>query len=645
MNCIEKRIPDNHEVRIFDKVLDKIDIHSILDKYSNEGGSAYHPAIMLKVLIYGYHQGIRSSRKLSKACLDSFAMMFLAEGLKIKFRAIADFRVRFRKELPEICKEVIQLIYETTEIEIRLPYMDGVKLKADASNKKSKTKSEWKEEIERIENDIQKHFEETIVADKEEDKILGPENNGFEIPEAEKNSIDEVIDNKIKQSNDKKYQKRLKKDEEKVKEIMEARAKEKAKQNSQKAESHTSGISVKNESKNKVENTANNPTESIVHIKEEINPPINVSAVDVKNLEETVAQTDTLLSTENNLAEKIACVEKEINSSNNAPLVELKNLEVIVTEAEPVPSPENTETEKKSDKEIMALCKKYLNIYGLLKANWHAEDDVKLNLTDYDARFMKINGKIMMGYNNQFTTQNQIPIAMFATQAQNDQHLFIKNILMAQKNLPQADIEGGVSDAGYNNGKTLKAVVERGIEAFIPSGRADHEQQNKTVKDFDIRNFIYNEDEDVWKCQQARTLEFFKNEFKGEVQYSVYKCTPANCVMCPDRDKCFSTKDDSRLGYKTIKLDKFAVYRNEMEQKMATTEAKEIYKYRKIEPEPVFGNMKHNKGIRSFMVRGLPKVNGELQIIGMALQIQKLANWAKVPENMIKFAEKMNQRN
>jgi len=91
-------------------------------------------------------------------------------------------------------------------------------------------------------------------------------------------------------------------------------------------------------------------------------------------------------------------------------------------------------------------------------------------------------------------------------------------------------------------------------------------------------------------------------------------------------------------------MDDYTVYRNEMIQKMKTDEAKEIYKDRQIEPEPIFGNLKHNKGIRSFMVRGLAKVNGELQIMAAGLCIGKLTSWLKKEENRERFTTFLEAR-
>lgn len=60
----EAFIPQNHLVRTIDKIIDKLGISSLIEKYKGGGTSSYHPLMLLKVLIYAYIQGIYSSRKI-----------------------------------------------------------------------------------------------------------------------------------------------------------------------------------------------------------------------------------------------------------------------------------------------------------------------------------------------------------------------------------------------------------------------------------------------------------------------------------------------------------------------------------------------------------------------------------------------------
>lgn len=63
---LEVFIPDNHIVRIVDQIIDSIDISPLLELYKGGGSSAYHPKMLLKVIVYAYTQRIYSGRVIAK---------------------------------------------------------------------------------------------------------------------------------------------------------------------------------------------------------------------------------------------------------------------------------------------------------------------------------------------------------------------------------------------------------------------------------------------------------------------------------------------------------------------------------------------------------------------------------------------------
>lgn len=66
---IEEMIPDDHPVRIVNGVIEKINLQNLLESYSNDGASSYHPKMLLKVMIYAYMDNTYSSRKIEKRCV------------------------------------------------------------------------------------------------------------------------------------------------------------------------------------------------------------------------------------------------------------------------------------------------------------------------------------------------------------------------------------------------------------------------------------------------------------------------------------------------------------------------------------------------------------------------------------------------
>lgn len=75
---LEDFVPENHLARVLNDIVDVVDITAIESTYSKEGCPAYHPIILLKILLYGYLIGIRSSRKLQQMTQTDTAFMYLA---------------------------------------------------------------------------------------------------------------------------------------------------------------------------------------------------------------------------------------------------------------------------------------------------------------------------------------------------------------------------------------------------------------------------------------------------------------------------------------------------------------------------------------------------------------------------------------
>ena len=84
---VEEFVPVEHPARIISDVIDTIDLNSIVGEYSGGGSTAYHPAMMLKALIYAYSQGIYSSRRIERCLISDTALKANASvrqpGLKI----------------------------------------------------------------------------------------------------------------------------------------------------------------------------------------------------------------------------------------------------------------------------------------------------------------------------------------------------------------------------------------------------------------------------------------------------------------------------------------------------------------------------------------------------------------------------------
>ncbi len=115
-------------------------------------------------------------------------MRYLVGGNKIKFRAIADFRVRFGKEIEEVFTHSVSLLcHKNPNIGMDIK-ADGTKIKANASDLRTHKKSEWETRKEVMKQAILDYLSSGINPDRKEDKLPGKKISGYEISskEAEK---------------------------------------------------------------------------------------------------------------------------------------------------------------------------------------------------------------------------------------------------------------------------------------------------------------------------------------------------------------------------------------------------------------------------------------------------------------------------
>jgi len=170
--------------RFINDVVDELDIHEIEHVYQTElrGYPPYHPRMMLKILIYGYCTGVRSSRKISQKCEDEVAFRFLAANNFPKFRAIAYFRERHLAAFHKIFLDVLNVCYESGIVKLGHVSLDGTKIKANASKHKAMSYERMQTEIESLTQEIAALIAEAEQIDKTEDKLYGKNKRGDEIP-------------------------------------------------------------------------------------------------------------------------------------------------------------------------------------------------------------------------------------------------------------------------------------------------------------------------------------------------------------------------------------------------------------------------------------------------------------------------------
>ena len=149
-------VPEDHEARIISEVVDSLDLLPLFAKYEGGGAPAYHPAMMFKVLIYAYSQGLYSSRSIVRQLQTNTAFMYLSGMQQPDFRTICLFRSEHADVLPDLLVEVIRLCAELGMVGLGHISFDGTKLKASASVKQTRDRKGLEKEIARIKEQMRK---------------------------------------------------------------------------------------------------------------------------------------------------------------------------------------------------------------------------------------------------------------------------------------------------------------------------------------------------------------------------------------------------------------------------------------------------------------------------------------------------------
>ena len=111
-----------------------LDLSAIYDSYEEECGfPPYDPRLMVKLLVYGYANGVMSSRRLERATYRDVAVRMLCADQHPEYRSIARFRKRHVEALGELFVQALRLCKQAKLVGLGSLALDGTKLRANAS--------------------------------------------------------------------------------------------------------------------------------------------------------------------------------------------------------------------------------------------------------------------------------------------------------------------------------------------------------------------------------------------------------------------------------------------------------------------------------------------------------------------------------
>jgi len=179
-------LPKGHLAYFVSEIIESLDLSDIVSSYQGKtaaGAPAMDPRLMLKLLVYGYCVGIRSSRKIERASYEDVAFRVLATDQHPDHDTISTFRRRHIDALNQLYVQVLRLCQEAGLVKLGYVALDGTKVKAFANKSKSRTYVQLMKSKKELEEMVEQILREAEEEDQREDKKYGKGKRGDELPE------------------------------------------------------------------------------------------------------------------------------------------------------------------------------------------------------------------------------------------------------------------------------------------------------------------------------------------------------------------------------------------------------------------------------------------------------------------------------
>ncbi len=167
---IEDYVGEDDPVRAYDAFVEALNLEQlgIENEEVKVGNSAYDPKTMLKILVYGYSYGWRSSRKLERALHHNLSFIWLTGGMKPDHKTIAKFRRDNLAALKKVLRQCVRLCIDLKLIEGNTLFIDGSKIRANASINQTWTEEKSRKVLERTDKQIEELLKECEQTDNSE---------------------------------------------------------------------------------------------------------------------------------------------------------------------------------------------------------------------------------------------------------------------------------------------------------------------------------------------------------------------------------------------------------------------------------------------------------------------------------------------
>jgi transposase len=173
---VEDWLPKDHLARFVVDIVDQLDLSALARQYRGTGSAAYHPTVMLGLLVYGYATGVYSSRRIETATHDSIAFRYIAANEQPDHDSLCTFRKRFLKEIEVLFVQVLCIARQMKLLKLGTIALDGTKVHANASRHSALSYGHAQKIEAQLEAEVKEMLARAEAADQE------PLPKGFSIP-------------------------------------------------------------------------------------------------------------------------------------------------------------------------------------------------------------------------------------------------------------------------------------------------------------------------------------------------------------------------------------------------------------------------------------------------------------------------------
>jgi len=167
---LDQYVPSDHPVRAYDTFVDALGLEQLGIDFDDHkvGNSQYDPRLMLKLLLYAYSYGIKSSRKIERELYNNLSFIWLMKNLKPDHKTIAEFRRNNKEALKNGLKLCARLCIKLDLIQGNILFVDSTKLWANAGKGHQHEKQWYRKQLKKIDQRIEKLLSECERIDRRE---------------------------------------------------------------------------------------------------------------------------------------------------------------------------------------------------------------------------------------------------------------------------------------------------------------------------------------------------------------------------------------------------------------------------------------------------------------------------------------------